>query len=267
MGTITNALTLLNHFSSARAEIGLASFVRLSGGDKATVRRYLVELQANGFLEQNEERRSYRLGPAVLRLAAVRESNFPVRSVVAPVVDRMAEALGELVHASVLQGGGMSPIYHADPRRHGTQVIFDEAEMLPLHATASGLAMLAFGPEAAMDYALSAQRDSFAANTVIAASDLREIVRVTRARGFSFADQFFTNEVLSYGMPFFGMDEVATGTVAVPVPQSRMTAPLRDAIIQHLRAGCAEITAALSGTVPPDYPMPDPGMDAERGSP
>ena len=126
MGTITKALKLLTHFSSDRGEIGLASFVRLSGGDKATVRRHLVELEQNGFLEQHPETRSYRLGPALLRLASVREKHFPIRAGITPIVDKMAAELGELVHASLLQGGVMSPVYHFDPLRHGLRVIFDE---------------------------------------------------------------------------------------------------------------------------------------------
>ena len=89
MGTITKALTLLTHFSSGRGEIGLANFVRLSGGDKATVRRHLVELEKNGFLEQHPEARGYRLGPAVLRLASVREKHLPIRSTIKPIVSQI----------------------------------------------------------------------------------------------------------------------------------------------------------------------------------
>ena len=147
MGTITKALNLLNHFSASRPEIGLTDFRKLSGQDKATVHRHLVELSANGFLEQNPGTKGYRLGPAILRLAAVRERLFPARTLVAPLVEHLAAELGELVHVSLREGDHLSPLYHHDALIHGTRVYFDEAELLPLHATASGLAMLAFGPE------------------------------------------------------------------------------------------------------------------------
>ncbi len=253
LGTITKALTLLDHFSSDRAEIGLASFVRLTGRDKATVRRHLAELEANGYLEQNPDTRQYRLGPAILRLAGVRETCFPLRGIVRPIVDDMAQRLGELVHVALMQGDMMSTVYASDPKVHGTRVIFDEAEMLPLHATASGLAMLAFGPEEATDYALAHDRKSFAPNTVIAKSDLLHLVRQTRARGYSFSDQYFTSEIQSHGMPFFGPDGVAIGTLAVPVPQGRLTDELRDRIIDELRRGSAAVTRSLGGTLPAGF--------------
>ena len=144
MGTITKALDLLGLFARERAEIGLGEFVRLTGRDKATVHRHLVELAENGFLEQDPDSRAYRLGPAVLRLAALRETLFPTRKLMQPIVQGLADAVGELAHASLLQGKVMSPLVHADPGVHGVQVYFDIAEMLPLHATSSGISALTF---------------------------------------------------------------------------------------------------------------------------
>lgn len=252
MGTITKALNLLSHFSSERGEIGLASFVRLSGGDKATVRRHLVELEKNGFLEQHPETRQYRLGPALLRLASIRERHFPVRAAIIPVVEHMAETLGELVHASLLQGRSMSPVFHADPQIHGLHVIFDEGEMLPLHATSSGLAMLAFGQDGILDSALSGDLQSFAPNTVVGRSDLQHLVSQTRDQGYSFSDQYFTRDILSYGMPFFGPEGGAIGTLAVPLPQPRHTDELEAKILSSLRKGCETITRSCGGKVPDD---------------
>jgi DNA-binding IclR family transcriptional regulator len=250
MGTITKALRLLSHFSSDRGEIGLASFVRLSGGDKATVRRHLVELEANGFLEQHPETRKYRLGPALLRLASVREKHFPIRSAVVPVVDQLADTLGELVHASLLQGAYMSPLYHADPLRHGLRVIFDQGEMLPLHATSSGLTMMAFGPEGVIDTALSVDMSSYAPNTIITRSDMLHLIQQIRAVGYGYSDQFYTRDIMSFGMPFFGPEGEAIGTLAVPLPRSRLNDAKKAEILRGLRDACSAATQSCGGDVP-----------------
>lgn len=250
MGTITKALELLDYFSSTRGEIGLASFVRMSGRDKATVRRHLMELQRNGLLEQDSVTRSYRLGPAILRLAAIRELHFPIRHAIIPIVEEMAGALGELVHASLFQGNVMSPVYHSDPLRHGLHVIFDEGEVLPLHATASGLALLAFGPDGVTDSVLTGRLTSYAPNTVVARSDLLDLIERFRLQGYSFSDETFTREIASFGMPFFGPSGEAIGTLAVPLPKSRLTDAMRAAILAALRDGCCAITQSCGGTVP-----------------
>jgi IclR family transcriptional regulator, acetate operon repressor len=250
LGTITKALTMLNFFSAEHSEIGLANFVRLTGRDKATVRRHLIELEENGFLEQNPASRGYRLGPSILRLAAVRELHFPAVSAAAPIVTEIAETLGELVHTALLQNNMMSHLYNADPQIHGTRVIFDEAEMLPLHATSSGLAMLAFGPPALEDIVLSGPLDPFTPKTVVDKSVLVGLIEQARERGFSFGDQGFTDEVFSFAVPIFGPEEIAVGTIAVPVPVSRLNDEKKSQILKVLKKGCEDASRSFGGKVP-----------------
>ena len=250
MGTISKALNLLSYYSSDRVEIGLASFVRLSGADKATVRRHLGELVDCGFLEQHPETRQYRLGPAILRLAAVREGHYPIRQTVIPVLDKIASVTGELVHASLLQGNVMSPIYHADPKRHSLRVIYDEGEVLPLHATASGLAMLAFGDEEVTDLVLANPLASYAPNTVIGRSDVMQLISQNRAQGYSFSDQLYTREIVSFGVPFFGPEGTAIGAIALPLPVSRLTEQMQTTIVGQLIQASRQITRSCGGSIP-----------------
>ena len=59
MGTVTKALTLLDHFTLARPLIGLSEVARLAGVNKATAFRLLSELQSAGFVEQAGSAREY----------------------------------------------------------------------------------------------------------------------------------------------------------------------------------------------------------------
>ena len=73
MSTISKALTLLDAISRLEKEAGLSDIARHCGLDKATARRFLVELEKHGFVEQDMETRRYRLGgaPELLDAAAV----------------------------------------------------------------------------------------------------------------------------------------------------------------------------------------------------
>ena len=72
--------------------------------NKATTHRLLGELAAHGFVEQVGSGREYRLGPAVLRLAALREAAVPMRELAQTVLAELAAATGETAHMSLLQG-------------------------------------------------------------------------------------------------------------------------------------------------------------------
>lgn len=245
MGTITKALDLLGFFSATRAEIGLSEFVRLAGRDKATVHRHLSELQQNGFLEQHPDTRAYRLGPALLRLAAVREGAFPMRALLRPLVKELSETVGELAHASLLQADRLSPVVHADPRLHGTQVHFDESEMLPLHATSSGLAVLAFGPEALRARVLARPMSMHTGKTIVDPDRLRTLIEETRATGISQLDGTFDAEVASQGAPLFGAGGHLVGAISVAVPGQRADALRQREIAGHLLSAARAASLSL----------------------
>jgi len=71
---------LLDFFSRARPQVGLSDMARLSGMNKATVHRLLNELTARESVKQTGTGREYQLGPAFLRLAALRENAVPMRT-------------------------------------------------------------------------------------------------------------------------------------------------------------------------------------------
>ncbi|MCB1386859.1 MAG: IclR family transcriptional regulator [Nitratireductor sp.] len=250
MGTISKALDLLNFFSRRTPEIGLGEFVRLSGRDKATVYRHLVELEANGFLEQDARSRAYRLGPAVLRLAGVREATHPVRSLLRPIVEQLARDTGELAHVSLLQGRMLSPICHYDPHLHGTRVNFNEAEMLPLHATSSGVAVLAFSPRGLLDKVLAGKLKAYSPHTITDPQTLTDTVRKAAAQGFSQMGRGFDEEVTSQAAPVFDTTGEAIGAISVALPMVRAEAGKLRTIAAELVAAANAASHLLGGSRP-----------------
>lgn len=255
MATITKALTLLNIFSSLRPQIGLSEFAGLVQRDKATVHRHLTELEQNGFVEQDPVSKNYRLGPALLRLAAVRERTFPTRDAVVAKVMALSDELGELVHVSLLQGNMMSPLFHADTQSHGTRVHFDEAEMLPIHATSSGIAMLAYGPKKLLQRITTSPLKTHTSKTITDSHALIRDVEKTRERGYSYSDQGFEEEVCSFATPVFDQNQQTVGTVAVALPKSRLTPEKERDIVATLRKGSATVSSAFGGVVPEELKM------------
>ncbi|MBO9446395.1 IclR family transcriptional regulator [Ruegeria sp. R14_0] len=253
MGTITKALDLLSHFARDRSEIGLGEFVRLTGRDKATVHRHLTELAENGFLEQHPDTRAYRLGPALLRLSALRETLFPVRKLLQPIVFELSEAVGELAHASLLQGDALSPVVHFDPSLHGIQVNFDISEMLPLHATSSGLAALAFCPDEWQTRVMSRPLARYTDQTISDPAVLKGKIDNVRRFGVATVTGGFDEGVTSVGVPLFGEGGRVLGSLAVAVPSVRAKPEkLRDIALKLLKEA-KRASTALGGTFPRDF--------------
>jgi len=126
MSSTSKTLALLAYFSPAQPEIGLSQLCRQAGRDKATTYRHLQALEDAGFVEQNPATKHYRLGPALLQLAQIREETVPRKAGAETVLDGLVDTTGETAHVSVLSG---TTVYHKRL----------EAELADLHGKEAAL--------------------------------------------------------------------------------------------------------------------------------
>lgn len=251
MGTVTKALELLNLFTRARPLIGLSDLARLAGVNKATCHRLMTELADFGLVEQIGTGREYRLGPAALRLAVLREAQVPMRDAAMPVLQALAQATGETAHLSFMIGGVLRTLAHVYATAHATKVMMEDAEVLPFHATSTGLAVLAFQPDAFQAALLAAPLPRLTATTETDPAVLRARLAQVRAGGIAESAGSFAAEVSSLAVPLFDALGQCSGGLAVAALASRMTPAQRDLIRAEITRAGAEITVIWGGTVPP----------------
>jgi len=257
MGTVAKALSLLDHFSRTRPEIGLSDMARLTGLNKATTYRLLCELQEGGFVEQTGTGREYRLGPAVLRLAALREAAVPLRDMAARALQSLSDATHETAHLSLLQGDRLTMLSYAYSPRHGTRVTMEDAQILAFHATSSGLAVLAFSPADMIDRILSSPLEKRTEDTLTDPATIRTVLDNVRRTGIAESVGGFEKDVHSHAMPLFDAQSRVIGAMAVAAPVARMTPDLKALIRRELRQHASGLTRALGGFPPDGLAMPE----------
>lgn len=250
MGTVAKALDLLDVFSRQRPQIGLSEIARLTGVNKATCYRLLEEMESRGLIEQLGTTREYRLGPAVLRLAYLRESAVPTRDAAMPVLQSLARATGETAHLSHLVGGTLHTLGFAYPSQHGVRVMMDDADVLPFHATASGAAVMAYLPPADTARILATP---LPARTATPVTETLVQSRITQMQtlGWTEALSTFEDDVQGFAIPLFSPQSTPIGALAVAAAMPRMTPGLRSTIITELTLAGAQINRLWGGTVPP----------------
>lgn len=228
--------------------------------NKATVYRLLGELQAFGVVEQAGSGHSYRLGPAVLRLAALREATVPTREVAISALQNLSDITGETAHLSLVQGDRLATVGFTYAAENRTAVRMDDAEFLPFHATATGHAVLAFASPEFTDRILSGPLHE---HTSATPTDRREILarlQKVRATGLAEMTGGFEEDAHSLAVPLFNANAACIGAVAVAAPKSRMTPALRARIIPALSDCAQRIVTLWGGTLPQD--MPKESFDA-----
>ena len=253
MGTTSKALTLLDYFTRGRPRIGLSDLARLSGINKATCFRLMTELAEHGLVEQIEATREYRIGPGVIRLATLREATVPMREAAQPILKRLAVAVGETAHMSHLVAGHLATVSFAYGAPSGMQVMMEDANFLPFHATSSGYAVLACLPPVEAERILSAPMPSFTAGTPRDGEALRARCAQVLARGWADTHETFEAGVASVAVPLFGPYGRVHGALAVAAPSVRMTEEAQSRILRHLIEAAQQTMTLWGGQVPPQY--------------
>ncbi|MDB5553041.1 MAG: Bacterial regulatory protein IclR family [Rhizobium sp.] len=217
MGTIGKALTLLDILSGMDRAAGLTELAQACAYDKATTRRFLMELEKHGFVEQHAKSRKYRLGAALLRLARIREERYPFLRTAIPFVKELAESTGETVHLSEYSNGRLSTI-HVEESSKAHRVIVKVGTNLPFHATASGMAFLAACPAEMIAAELMKPLAAFTDYTSIDPAEVRKRVEETAMRGFSINRQGMEAGVISASAAIVPPGGRPVGSITVAAP-------------------------------------------------
>lgn len=260
MGTVSKALSLLNYFSRQRPEIGLSELARLSRMNKATVYRHMSEMAAQGFVEQTETGKSYRLGAEILRLAALREAAVPLLEVARELLKSLSDTTSETAHFSIVQGDRLNALAHHYSTRHGTRVTMEDAEILSFHGTASGLSILAFASDTFCDEILSQRLQQHTPLTETDPDRVRARLDQIRRSGFAQSVGGFEADVHSIATPVFGPDMTPIGALAVAAPVARMTKEMIVLCQARLGSSAKDLTRRIGGFPPQDGFMQETEM-------
>lgn len=244
---VARALSLLDLFTESCPELGLSEAARLSGHDKATVHRLFQTLCDFELVEQDERSRNYRLGPAVLRLARVREKTVPLVSLAQPLLDQLSSVTGETAHLSLFTGNALVVVAASESGRQN-HVAIRSSEALPLHATASGHAFLAFTAPDTREAYLAQPLKAYTAWTPVTRDSLETALQLVRSNGYAFVDRTYDDDVCGAAVPVIGPDgKTAIGALAVASPRHRLTDANKTEVIGKIQQSARELARRMGG--------------------
>jgi IclR family KDG regulon transcriptional repressor len=139
--TVTNALRMLEVFQ-AESEIGVSELARQLGLHKNNAFRLLATLELAGYMQQTPSTELYHLGPKCLELGHAFARSHTLMNQARPVLEELAQEVGETAHLGVLSG---RQVVHLDGVLPDQLVLtgLRVGERLDAHCTALGKALLA----------------------------------------------------------------------------------------------------------------------------
>jgi IclR family acetate operon transcriptional repressor len=196
----------------------------------------LGTLVERGYLARDGRR--YSAGPGLQRLQA-RSGGFSLAERAAPLVRTLRVQLNETTSFFVQEGWEVEAIV-TETSEQALRYAIDTGRRLPMHALASGKALLATLPDAELSrYFAEVRLDRFTPSTVTSEAKLRKQIGEIRKRGFSTTDEELHLGINGLGRAVtIGGDVV--GALSVAIPKVRY-----DAAMEKRAADLLEKTAAL----------------------
>jgi DNA-binding IclR family transcriptional regulator len=159
-----------------------------------------------------------------------------MREVAKPFLRQLMERTGECVHLAVPAQGKV--LYIDQVESPATLRVNAQVGTLnPLHCTALGKALLAFG-----DLELPPTLESFTLHTITDPHLLRKNLEQVRAQGYAVDDEEFDLGVRCIAVPVFDFRGKAVGSIGISGPATRVTSER----LPGLAASVVEIGKALS---------------------
>lgn len=223
---------VLETFTTERTAQTASEIGRRANLPSSTAHRIVDDLVASGLLERGDDRR-IRLGLRLWELALRGSAALRLRQVAMPHMERVQARIREHTQLAVREGDGalfLERLSHPEAGANITRI----AGRLALHASSSGLILLAHAPEAVQEEILSGPLARMSPTTITDPGELRRLLARVRAQGYVIAPGSIESVSTGVAVPI----ETDAGVAALSVVLRRH-APTDDALAALLAAARA----------------------------
>lgn len=237
---LTKHLRVLDAFEAADPFLTLTAIAERSSLAPSTAHRIVAELEKVGLLERLPDR-SYRLGVRLWELACRTPGALGLRELARPYLQAVHARVRQHVQLGVLSGTEtlfLERLSARDAVINATLV----GGRIPLHASSSGLVLLAHAGESVLDTVLALPRHRYTANTVVDEGELRAVLARVRADGWAVCDGHIHEESRGIAVPVYGAHHDVIAAIGVVVANDDAS-PLPH--IELLTRAATEIASAM----------------------
>lgn len=209
---------ILESFGPDDEHLSLTEITRRSGVAKASVHRLAQALLQWGLLERRGS--DYWLGMRLFEIGQRVPRQRILRDAARPYMEDLYQATNETIHLAVLDG--LEVLYIEKVSGHGEiKKPSRVAGRMPLHCTATGKILLAFGPRRIVNEVLAQPLERVTPYTVVAPGLLLQELAKARELGYAVEREQVREGFTSVAIPLVGATGSAMAALSIAAPAFR----------------------------------------------
>jgi DNA-binding IclR family transcriptional regulator len=225
--SVDRSIRILKALAAGPGRLGVSELSERLGLAKGTVHGLLRTLQAHGLVEQHADSDKYQLGPELLQLSNRYLDLSDLRSRALAWSELLAMRAKEAVRVGALHGESVLIVHHVF-RPDSSLQILEVGEMLPLHATALGKAVLAYLPADVQNDLIGTELRKLTGHTLDSRTALKRELTAIRKRGYALEREEAVIGEAGVAAPIFDRRTEAVGAVGIAGPRSRLLTRSRE---------------------------------------
>jgi IclR family KDG regulon transcriptional repressor len=234
--SLARGLKILNLLGQSKDGVSITELAEILEVDKSSASRLASTLANYGYAKKDPATQRYHLGPRILTLGRHLIIQPPLRDVAKPFLIQLMEQTGECSHLALpAQGEALCIDQVESPAT--LRVNIEIGQYLPLHCTALGKAVLAFG-----DLQAPVPLERYTPHTILDLDELNQHIETIRQQGYAMDDEEYGLGVRCLAVPVYDFQASLAGAIGISGPALRMT-PEK---IPGLAAIVQEVGKALS---------------------
>ncbi|MDA8098787.1 MAG: IclR family transcriptional regulator [Nitrospiraceae bacterium] len=221
--SVSHALDILESFTKTEKELGVTELSKRLALHKNNVFRLLATLEHRGYIEQNKETESYRLGPKTLQIGSIFIEQRECRRQARPFLEELMAATGETAVIAVLRASKVIYMDSVEADR-AVRAISRIGAMLPAHCTSVGKAQLAYlSPVEVERLYAEPELPTCTSRSLKMRSELITALQTVRERGYADENEECDLDVRSIAAPVRDFSKNIIAAIGIVAPASRLT--------------------------------------------
>ncbi|GIH23985.1 IclR family transcriptional regulator [Acrocarpospora phusangensis] len=233
-------LSILGVFDTENLSLSLSEISRRTGLTLSTTHRLVNELRCWGALSRSGDGK-YSIGLRILELGTLTPQGGQLREIALPYLHDLQHATRANIHLGVPQGHDI--VYIESLRARDTVPVPSRlGGRWPMHATGTGLVLLAHSSQEFQEEVLASKLRRYTENTLTDPDALRHFLAEVRKAGVAVVESQLTRDVMAVAVPIRGPRDHVVAAVGITVPSGSVSPR---SLVPALSASARSISRAL----------------------
>lgn len=239
-------LCVLQAIADAPQRLNMTELRRSTKLPRPTLYRVIAGLKSEGLILENQENRTFALGPRLISLASQSWETSDLRIIAREQLEKLRAFTAETVHLAVPSGSEMVFIDKLESPQ-SVRMTSRVGVRVPMHATSVGKAYLAFlTPVETAEALNSLELSRRTAKTITRRTQFEAELRTVRSRGYALDLEENEPEICCIGAPIRNRMGWSAGAISVSIPKYRFSIAVQRKFSRFVASCAAQVSAKSS---------------------